>query len=150
MLSAIFASPNWHQRQKNHALGVFLPTIPTWVQENHTEASIPYPLLSSRPVSIKTEIIVDGNASILDAVAHWTDAYGTPEPLQPPRAVMKKRYCFHGTGLCTRHGTKILENPATVLTGQRTTNPVSARYSGTTTSRRKMSRSRNGCKKLVK
>ena len=86
MLSAIFASPNWHQRQKNHALGVFLPTIPTWVQENHTEASIPYPLISSRPISIKTEIIVDGNASILDAVAHWTDAYGTPEPLQPPRS----------------------------------------------------------------
>ena len=37
-------------------------------------------------MSIKTEIIVDGNASILDAVAHWTDAYGTPEPLQPPRS----------------------------------------------------------------
>ena len=84
-LSAIFASPNWHQRQKNHALGVFLPTIPTWVQENQTEASIPYPLIASRPVSIKTEIIVDGNASILDAMTHWTDAYGTPEPLQPPR-----------------------------------------------------------------
>ena len=101
MLSAIFASPNWHQRQKNHALGVFLPTIPTWVQENHTEASIPYPLLSSRPVSIKTEIIVDGNASILDAVAHWTDAYGTPKPLQPPRGdeeeVLLSRHGFMHT-----------------------------------------------------
>ena len=101
MLSAIFASPNWHQRQKNHALGVFLPTIPTWVQENHTEASIPYPLISSRPVSIKTEIIVDGNASILDAVAHWTDAYGTPEPLQPPRSdeeeVLLSRHGFMHT-----------------------------------------------------
>lgn len=100
-LSAIFASPNWHQRQKNHALGVFLPTIPTWVQENHTEASIPYPLLSSRPVSIKTEIIVDGNASILDAVAHWTDAYGTPEPLQSPRSdeeeVLLSRHGFMHT-----------------------------------------------------
>ena len=101
MLSAIFASPNWHRRQKNHALGVFLPTIPTWVQENHTEASIPYPLLSSRPVSIKTEIIVDGNASILDAVAHWTDAYGTPKPLQPPRGdeeeVLLSRHGFMHT-----------------------------------------------------
>ena len=101
MLSAIFASPNWHQRQKNHALGVFLPTIPTWVQENHTEASIPYPLISSRPVSIKTEIIVDGNASILDAVAHWTDAYGTPEPLQSPRGdkeeVLLSRHGFMHT-----------------------------------------------------
>ncbi len=101
MLSAIFASPNWHQRQKNHELGVFLPTIPTWVQENHTEASIPYPLLSSRPVSIKTEIIVDGHASILDAVAHWTDAYGTPKPLQPPRGdeeeVLLSRHGFMHT-----------------------------------------------------
>ena len=100
-LSAIFASPNWHQHQKNHVLGVFLPTIPTWVQENHTEASIPYPLVSSRPVSIKTEIIVDGNASILDAVAHWTDAYGTPEPLQLPRSdeeeVLLSRHGFMHT-----------------------------------------------------
>ena len=101
MLSAIFASPNWHQRQKNHALGVFLPTIPTWVQENQTEASIPYPLIASRPVSIKTEIIVDGNASILDAVAHWTDAYGAPEPLQSPRSdedeVLLSRHGFMHT-----------------------------------------------------
>ncbi len=101
MLSAMFASPNWHQHQKNHALGVFLPTIPTWVQENHTEASIPYPLQSERPVSIKTEIIVDGHASILDAVAHWTDAYGTPEPLQPPRGdeeeVLLSRHGFMHT-----------------------------------------------------
>ena len=100
-LSAIFASPNWHQHQKNHALGVFLPTIPTWVQENQTEASIPYPLIASRPVSIKTEIIVDGNASILDAVTHWTDAYGTPEPLQSPRSdeeeVLLSRHGFMHT-----------------------------------------------------
>ena len=100
-LSAIFASPNWHQRQKNHALGVFLPTIPTWVQENQTEASIPYPMIASRPVSIKTEIIVDGNASILDAVTHWTDAYGAPESLQPPRSdeeeVLLSRHGFMHT-----------------------------------------------------
>ena len=86
MLSAMFASPNWHQHQKNHALGLFLPTVPEWVQENEKEASTPYPLTPSRPISIKSEIIINGNASILDAVAHWTDAYGTPEPLEPPRS----------------------------------------------------------------
>ncbi len=101
MLSAIFASPNWHQYQKNHALGVFLPTIPEWVQENHAEASIPYPMLSSRPLAIKAEIIVDSRASIIDAVKHWTDAYGTPEPLQPPRSdeeeVLLSRHGFMHT-----------------------------------------------------
>ncbi len=85
MLSAIFASPNWYKYQKNHAFGLFLPTTPEWVQENETEASKPYPLTPARPLSIKSQIIVNGNASILDAVAHWTDAYGTPEPLEPPR-----------------------------------------------------------------
>ncbi len=86
MLSAIFASPNWYHHQKNHAFGLFLPTVPEWVQENETEASTPYPLTPARPLSIKSQIIVNGNASILDAVTHWTDAYGTPEPLEPPRS----------------------------------------------------------------
>ena len=102
MLSAVFASPNWHQHQKNHALGVFVPTVPTWVSENQTKASIPYPLIPSRPVSIKSEIIVDGSASILDAVAHWNDAYGTPEPVSSPRSdeeeVLLSRHGFmHST-----------------------------------------------------
>ena len=101
MLSAIFASPNWHQYQKNHALGVFVPTVPTWVPENQTEASIPYPLIPSRPLSIKCEIIVDGNASILDAITHWNDVYGPPEPLSPPRSdeeeVLLSRHGFMQT-----------------------------------------------------
>ncbi len=101
MLSAVFASPNWHQYQKNHALGVFVPTVPAWVPENQTEASIPYPLIPSQPVSIKTEIIVDGNATILDAIAHWNDAYGAPEPLSPPRSdeeeVLLSRHGFMQT-----------------------------------------------------
>ena len=101
MLSAVFASPNWHEYQKNHALGIFVPTVPTWVPENQTEASIPYPLIPSRPVSIKAEIIVDGNATILDAIAHWNDAYGAPEPLSPPRSdeeeVLLSRHGFMQT-----------------------------------------------------
>ena len=97
MLSAMFASPNWHQHQKNHAFGLFLPTTPEWVQENKTEASTPYPLKPSRPISIKSEIIINGNASILDAVAHWTDAYGTPKPLEPPRSDKEEL-------LLSRHG----------------------------------------------
>ncbi len=85
MLSAAFASPNWFNYQKNHLMGLFLPTIPDWVEENHLTASTPYPLKANLPVTIKAQIIVDGNASILDAISHWTDAYGVPEPLKAPR-----------------------------------------------------------------
>ena len=140
MLSAIFASPNWHQHQKNHALGVFLPTIPAWVQENYTEASIPYPLMPDRPVSIKTEIIVDGNASILDAVAHWTDAYGTPEPLQPPRSDGRRSSTFTARIYAHDLGRRYPKIPTLCGLGSHTTNRVSGPCSGTTISLRKMNK----------
>ena len=49
MLSAAFASPNWFNHQKNHLMGLFLPTIPDWVEENHLTASTPYPLKANLP-----------------------------------------------------------------------------------------------------
>ena len=100
-LSAIFASPNWHNSQKNTLMGVFLPTVPEWVAENQTVAATPYPLKPARPISIKTELIVAGNASVLDAITHWCDAYGAPEPLEWPRSdeeeLMLSRHGFMHT-----------------------------------------------------
>ena len=86
MLSAAFASPNWHHHQKNHLMGLFLPSVPEWVEENNLTASTPYPLKANQQLTIKAQIIVDGNASILDAVSHWTDAYDVPKPLKAPRS----------------------------------------------------------------
>ncbi len=85
MLSAAFASPNLYNHQKNHLMGLFVPTVPDWVEENHLAASTPYPLKANQPIAIKAQIIVDGDASISDAISHWTDAYGVPEPLEAPR-----------------------------------------------------------------
>ena len=86
MLSAAFASPNWYNHQKNHLMGLFVPTVPDWVEENQLAATTPYALKADRPITIKAQIIIDGNASILDAISHWTDAYGVPEPLEAPRS----------------------------------------------------------------
>ena len=86
MLSATFASPNWYNHQKNHLMGLFVPTVPDWVEENHLAATTPYTLKANQPITIKAQIIIDGNASILDAVSHWTDAYGVPKPLEAPRS----------------------------------------------------------------
>lgn len=86
MLSAAFASPNWYNHQKNHLMGLFVPTVPDWVEENHLAAATPYSLKANQPITIKAQIIIDGNASILDAVSHWTDAYGAPEPVEAPRS----------------------------------------------------------------
>ena len=101
MLSAAFASPNWYNHQKNHLMGLFVPTIPDWVEENRMAASTPYPLKANLPITIKAQIIIDGNASILDAISHWTDAYGVPEPLEAPRSdkeeVLLSRHGFMQT-----------------------------------------------------
>jgi chemotaxis protein histidine kinase CheA len=83
--SAVFASPNWYHQERNHLMGLFLPTVPEWVKENTLVAETAYQLTSERPITLDCEIIADGNASILDAISHWTTAYGTPEPLESPR-----------------------------------------------------------------
>ena len=101
MLSAAFASPNWYNHQKNHLMGLFVPTIPEWVEDNHLAASTPYLLKADLSLTIKAQIIIDGNASILDAISHWTDAYGVPEPLEAPRSdreeVLLSRHGFMQT-----------------------------------------------------
>ncbi len=84
-VSAVFASPNWHHQERNHLMGLFVPTVPEWVEENSLIAETAYRLMPKRPITLNCEIIADGNASILDAISHWTSAYGMPEPLKPPR-----------------------------------------------------------------
>ncbi len=84
-LSAVFASPNSVHHQRNHLMGVFLPTIPEWVEENTLIAENAYTMTPESPIEFECEIIADNNATILDAVAHWTSAYGTPKQLDPPR-----------------------------------------------------------------
>ena len=84
-VSAVFASPNWYHQERNHLMGLFVPTVPEWVEENTLVAQTAYRLTPERPITIDCQIIADGNASILDAISHWTSAYGTPEPLESPR-----------------------------------------------------------------
>ena len=100
-VSAIFASPNWYHREKNHLMGLFLPTVPEWVKENERVADTAYTFTPERPISLSCEIIADGNATILDAVTHWTSAYGTPAPLSSPRTdeeeVLLSRHGFMHT-----------------------------------------------------
>ncbi len=155
MLSAVFASPNWYEKQKNHLMGLFLPPPPDWVKENQAVAlwessdlddtvgrvredsptggrvqedsstggrvredsstggrvredsstggrvredpPTGYVLVPDRPITIKSQIIVDGNASVFDAMSHWEEAYGAPEPLEPPRSDVEEQ-------LLSRHG----------------------------------------------
>ena len=90
--SAVFASPNWLEGQKNHLMGLFLPSVPEWVKENEREASLPYPIQPGKPIALEATVIMERDPSaaqfpsslILRAIDHWYAAYGLPEP--PPMA----------------------------------------------------------------
>lgn len=85
-VSAVFASPNWHHEERNHLMSLFLPTIPDWIEENTLTAKTAYQLTPEREITLNCEILADGNATILEAISHWKEAYGTPKPLEPPRS----------------------------------------------------------------
>ncbi len=101
LLSAAFASPNWHENQQNHLMGLFVPGLQERIGENSLQSATPYNLATNRKLTIRSHIIVDGNASIVDAVFHWANAYGTPEALKVPRSdedeLMLSRYRFMKT-----------------------------------------------------
>ncbi len=87
MLSAVFASPNWHQYQKNHALGCIRPDCTSMGSRKSDRGFYPVSTHTRRvrcPSKLKLSWME--MPLILDAIAHWNDAYGAPEPLSPPRS----------------------------------------------------------------
>jgi len=83
-VSAIFASPNFHDRQDNHLLGVFLPAVPDWVPENETSATVPY-RLGEDGIRLRSEMFVDPQGSAFDVAALYSEAFGTAKPVDAPR-----------------------------------------------------------------
>merc|ERR1712098_650369 len=82
---AVFSSPNRHESQNNHLIGLFVPTAVSWMPENNLEATTPYPLSSKNYLSLRAEIVLDGQATLLDMIDHWIDAFGKPSIQRPPR-----------------------------------------------------------------
>jgi len=83
--SAVFSSPNSYQKQNNHLMGLFVPTTVKWVPENTLDATDPYPLGAKDRLSLRAEIVLDGQSTLLDIVDHWIDAFGFPRIQNPPR-----------------------------------------------------------------
>lgn len=85
-LSPRFASPNFLEGQDNHLLGLFLPSVPDYVPENAPRAEQPYRLEAGKKLRLEAQIVLMPGGGILDAVPQWYEAYGFPDPLEPPRS----------------------------------------------------------------
>jgi hypothetical protein len=91
-MTAAFASPNavtdfaaWDEAGDNHLVGVFVPSVPAYVPENHSLAEEPYPAAAGRPVTLETRLLLAAADDPTCAVRRWVDLYGLPAPAPSPR-----------------------------------------------------------------
>ncbi len=84
--AAVFASPDRFGQQRSHLMGVFLPTVPEFVDPNQREAARPYRLNPNEPVRLRSRIVADGRTSDpLSAVDAWVAEHNFPPPAPIPR-----------------------------------------------------------------
>jgi len=93
--SAVFASPDHFNNQRAHLMGLFLPTVPEFVEVNKREATRPFLLEAGGSVSLDCRIYADGAAAdALAAVDEWARQFGIPQPPPPPRGSYEKEVEF--------------------------------------------------------
>jgi hypothetical protein len=83
--SVLFASPDRFQNQRSHVAGLFLPSVPEFVDLNQRQAARPYPLAAGQKLQLDTILLADpGGKGPLDAVDRWIREFGMPQPAALP------------------------------------------------------------------
>ena len=88
--AAAFASPNFVEQRRNHLLGLYLPSIPDYVEPNALLAKSPYPLQPGTALTLQASIYVQARSEITSAATMWYDRFcpptgGVPAPPLPPK-----------------------------------------------------------------
>jgi hypothetical protein len=94
--AAVFASPNFIERQDNHLMGLFLPSVPSWMSSNALEAvAAPYPFKRLTPLRLEAWIAAVAPARhSLACLPRWFETFGIPEPAPIPRGDYVKELEF--------------------------------------------------------
>lgn len=85
--SAIFASPDRFEGHASHAMGLFVPTVPEYVQPNETVAEKPWPAqgVGAKAIKLVSAIYVNPRSdTAMDAMRAWFDIYGVAPPRKLP------------------------------------------------------------------
>ncbi|MCX7016825.1 MAG: hypothetical protein NTW86_30420, partial [Candidatus Sumerlaeota bacterium] len=77
--SAKFYSPEWRAHRASHEMGLFLPSIPDWVNENKEVAFQPYRLEEGKTLRLRQSLFALPSDDVLSAVREWIDRFGLPE-----------------------------------------------------------------------
>ncbi|MGQ9588887.1 MAG: hypothetical protein ACUVYA_01190, partial [Planctomycetota bacterium] len=95
--SAVFASPDRFENQRAHLAGLFLPSVPEFVERNAREAreSTPYRLERGGKIALRARIYAEGDApDALAAAETCMEIYGIPKPAPPPRGSYEREIEF--------------------------------------------------------
>ncbi|MHB8972202.1 MAG: hypothetical protein ACYC4N_17320, partial [Pirellulaceae bacterium] len=97
-MTAMFASPNriadfpaWQEAGDNHLLGLFIPSVPRFVPENHGMAEAPYVAPAGHPLSLEANVWLNASTDPTAAVRRSIEANGLPEVVPPPPGASSAR-----------------------------------------------------------
>ena len=76
--SPLFASPNTWTGQDNHLLGLVVPSVPLWRDENQSLARIPYPLQTGEVLKVSGTFFCLETGDPLTAMKYWLDTHDLP------------------------------------------------------------------------
>ncbi len=93
--SVVFDSPNRFDSQRSHLMGLFLPSVPEFVEPNSRQAKKPYRLGPGKPLVLECRIHADGEAKdALSAINEWIKWKGLPQPAPLPRGSYEREIEF--------------------------------------------------------
>ena len=76
--SLMFDSPNRTYGEANHLMGLFLPSIPEWVDQYAFKARNPYPMIPGTPLRLTFSIVARDHATDVTPVSTWYQLHGAP------------------------------------------------------------------------
>ncbi|MFO0980482.1 MAG: hypothetical protein U1E76_01850 [Planctomycetota bacterium] len=71
-----FASPNWLEREDDHLIGLFVPSVPDFVGENEARARAPYSVEQDAPLRIDAYLYAAAGQTVLTPIAAWYRRFG--------------------------------------------------------------------------
>ncbi|MFC1717544.1 hypothetical protein ACFL6S_28040 [Candidatus Poribacteria bacterium] len=82
---AKFASPNFVDDQRNHLMGLFVPSIPEWTEENNLTANKPIKIGRGKKLALNARIFAALGDDVDDVIKLWFDSTGgVPELPEMP------------------------------------------------------------------
>jgi len=82
--TAVFASPDFVGPSGSHLMGLFVPSVPRFVDEGSLTAERPYEMTPGRELKLECTLFVLGSGDVVDAIREYLQLAGLIPP--PPKA----------------------------------------------------------------